>query len=136
MEQKGEFDSIKQDVADNLRMLKLEPSVATTRVQSPNIFLAKKKEQSKQISIYESPAVEEDGLSWPSLGARDRINETEQEKEQRIKRMAGAVKVILECIGEDVDRQGILKTPERYAKALLFFTKGYEESLSCKASIL
>jgi GTP cyclohydrolase I len=39
------------------------------------------------------------------------------------------VKTILECIGEDSDREGLQKNPDRYAKALLFFTKGYEENL-------
>lgn len=32
-------------------------------------------------------------------------------------------------MGEDPNREGLLNTPERYAKALLFFTKGYEENL-------
>lgn len=43
--------------------------------------------------------------------------------------MSDAVRTILECVGEDPDREGLLDTPERYAKAILFFTKGYEENL-------
>jgi len=43
--------------------------------------------------------------------------------------MRGAVRTLLECVGEDPDREGILDTPERYAKAMLFFTKGYQENV-------
>ena len=43
--------------------------------------------------------------------------------------MCDAVRTILECVGEDPARPGLLDTPERYAKALLFFTKGYGENL-------
>ncbi len=43
--------------------------------------------------------------------------------------MQDAVKVLLECIGEDVDRGGLKDTPKRVAKALLFMTKGYTESV-------
>jgi GTP cyclohydrolase I len=37
------------------------------------------------------------------------------------------VRGILGEIGEDPGREGLLKTPERVARALRFFTKGYEE---------
>lgn len=37
---------------------------------------------------------------------------------------------ILSAIGEDPSRQGLLKTPERAAKAMLYFTKGYEDNIS------
>ncbi|KAF5024452.1 hypothetical protein F66182_3538 [Fusarium sp. NRRL 66182] len=43
--------------------------------------------------------------------------------------MQGAVRTLLECIGEDPDREGLLNTPARYAKALLFMTKGYHINL-------
>ena len=42
--------------------------------------------------------------------------------------MAGAVKVLLECIGEDPSRGGLLDTPMRVAKALTFMTKGYQQT--------
>lgn len=47
--------------------------------------------------------------------------------EDRLAKMTEAVKTILECVGEDPDREGLRNTSERYAKAMLFFIKGYEE---------
>lgn len=43
--------------------------------------------------------------------------------------MARSYRLLLEGLGENPDRQGLLKTPERAAKAMLFFTKGYDQSL-------
>jgi len=42
-------------------------------------------------------------------------------------KIAGHYKEILKLLGEDPDREGLVKTPERVAKALQFLTKGYGE---------
>lgn len=73
--------------------------------------------------------MEPDGLSWPSVGTRQRKQETGAEKDARIAKIAACVRTILELIGEDPRRDGLLKTPERYAKALMYFSCGYESSL-------
>ncbi|KAK4196762.1 putative GTP cyclohydrolase I [Triangularia verruculosa] len=76
-----------------------------------------------------SPVIDFDGLSRPSLGTRERLDESPEQKELRMEKMKGAVRTLLECVGEDPDREGLLATPERYAKAMLFLTKGYQENV-------
>ncbi|KAL8738069.1 MAG: hypothetical protein Q9181_001093 [Wetmoreana brouardii] len=76
-----------------------------------------------------NPPIDFDGLSWPSLGTRERLEATPQQAEERLAKIQGAVTTILECLGEDPTREGLRGTPERYAKAMLFFTKGYEENV-------
>jgi len=46
-----------------------------------------------------------------------------------VRELSDAYSSILSCVGEDLSRPGLLKTPERAAKAMLFFTKGYHERL-------
>jgi len=76
-----------------------------------------------------NPPIDYDGLSWPCPGTRTRLEATPEQAEERIKKLAGAVRTIFECIGEDPEREGLRETPERYARAMLFFTKGYEENV-------
>ena len=46
---------------------------------------------------------------------------------ENIEKLKQHYREILRLIGEDPDREGLLKTPERVAKALAFTTKGYNE---------
>ena len=59
-----------------------------------------------------------------------RLNSTPAERAAREAKLASAVRTLLEGIGEDPDREGLRRTPERYAQALLWMTRGYEERLS------
>ncbi|XP_062131755.1 GTP cyclohydrolase 1 isoform X2 [Drosophila sulfurigaster albostrigata] len=43
--------------------------------------------------------------------------------------MARSYRLLLGGLGENPDRQGLIKTPERAAKAMLYFTKGYDQNL-------
>ena len=55
-----------------------------------------------------------------------------EQKQEALAEMSDAYRSILHSIGEDPARQGLLKTPARAAKALLYFTKGYDEKISGK----
>jgi len=48
---------------------------------------------------------------------------------QKTKDMANAYRTLIGTIGEDPNRGGLLKTPERAAKAFQYFTKGYNEKI-------
>lgn len=47
--------------------------------------------------------------------------------EEAIDELGSLYKRIIELLGEDTSREGLVKTPERVAKAMAFLTKGYNE---------
>lgn len=85
---------------------------------------------SRSTSGVRTPVMDKDGLGWPAKSTLTRLNSTPLEAAQTSARLSAAVKTILECLGEDPEREGLKRTPERYAKALLWMTRGYEERLS------
>lgn len=51
----------------------------------------------------------------------------EEYDENTTRELAGHIEAILELIGEDPKREGLVKTPERVAKALQFLSQGYTQ---------
>ena len=49
-------------------------------------------------------------------------------KEEKMKQIMLHYHSILNLLGEDVQREGLIKTPYRVAKAMQFLTRGYEQS--------
>lgn len=91
---------------------------------------------SRQVSIAELPTA----LSWPgtTLGfyvyhvdeqTRKRARIDDSDVTLRKEKIIEAVKSILEAIGEDPNREGLLKTPTRFAESIWWCTNGYEADL-------
>ncbi len=59
-----------------------------------------------------------------------RFSESLTYDKEAVERIAASVSSTLAAIGEDPDREGLLKTPERVAKAQLFLTQGYQQDAS------
>ncbi|KAJ0127358.1 Uncharacterized protein HZ326_29538 [Fusarium oxysporum f. sp. albedinis] len=74
---------------------------------------------------YKKPPDPVTGSGDLSIKTRTHQGENQEQAALRLEKMQGAVRTLLECIGEDPGRDGLLDTPSRYAKALLFLTKGY-----------
>jgi hypothetical protein len=66
-------------------------------------------------------SVDHDGALRPA--------EPVEAEDARVRKMADAIRTLLECVGEDSKRHGLMDTPERYARAMLFFTQGYTQTI-------
>ena len=61
------------------------------------------------------------------------LTSDEKAAKKKIDTISEAYKTIIEALGvTDPHREGLERTPLRAAKALCFFTKGYEENLKCE----
>lgn len=47
---------------------------------------------------------------------------------EKTEKIAYHYKEIIQLLGEDADREGLIKTPERVSKAMQFLTNGYEQN--------
>ena len=52
---------------------------------------------------------------------------TESYDQQTTEALMDHYKSIISLLGEDVEREGLVKTPERMAKAMQYMTQGYQQ---------
>eukprot|EP01027_Heterolobosea_sp_BB2_P024674 GEZU01037229.1.p1 GENE.GEZU01037229.1~~GEZU01037229.1.p1 ORF type:complete len:332 (-),score=56.44 GEZU01037229.1:91-1011(-) len=55
--------------------------------------------------------------------------QAERAKQEKLNKIAASCKNILKELGEDTEREGLIDTPMRYAKAMTYFMAGYNMSL-------
>jgi GTP cyclohydrolase IA len=56
------------------------------------------------------------------------INQPVQFDTEKTAKIAELYQQIIQLLGEDVDREGLLKTPERVSKAMQFLMQGYDQN--------
>lgn len=64
-----------------------------------------------------------------ALHRKHETSRKEAEDRSLLPALEAAYTCILRELGEDTDRQGLLRTPLRAAKAMQFLTKGYHETV-------
>lgn len=65
-----------------------------------------------------------DEEEWTPLSAEQQTSRSDEEQEQQI---SVRIRDILNLIGENPQREGLIKTPLRVARAMKFLTSGYHE---------
>jgi hypothetical protein len=62
-------------------------------------------------------------LESPAVDKEVRQRRESMTEESRMAIMTSAIETIIGCLGEDVKREGLLETPNRMARALLYCTQ-------------
>lgn len=75
--------------------------------------------------VYNNVATRPDRNTHNGQVAQINLTQEEENKQQ----MMDSVTVMLKSVGEDPEREGLLKTPKRVAEAMQFLTQGYSQSL-------
>lgn len=111
---------------DNESMSSIAPESSIHVMSSGNsidyVAAATKRSREQDVVSISTRAIAENRTNKKTKAGDD----DEEEADVKLAKMTKACKDILECIGEDPSREGLVKTPQRWAKALLFMCNGYK----------
>lgn len=68
-------------------------------------------------------------MAHPEKGNRNQRMDNTSDNKELIERIAAHYREIITLLGEDPQREGLVKTPERAARAMLFATRGYRQNI-------
>jgi hypothetical protein len=71
-----------------------------------------------------------DITKWHGPSTHEEVAKLKVLRAQKGDQLVRSCASMIECLGEDLNREGLVKTPLRMAKALQYFTSGYETSLT------
>jgi GTP cyclohydrolase I len=109
---------------DNLKTASLSLNNELTNHPSENI------RKSLLSTVNKSSPQLDDEHKSNNNGDNNNNNTNEETLDSSIIEISSAFRTILRHLGEDINRPGLLATPLRAAKALAYFTRGYEVDLN------
>ncbi|KAL3479395.1 GTP cyclohydrolase 1 1 [Aspergillus californicus] len=102
----------------------------TTKGPSASAFVYQKRENGtnydSDTALSELPDADEKGLCRDTHTIND-LGSTHEERKALLESIA---RKMLQCLGEDPTREGLVATPERFASAMLYLTEGYSQDPS------
>lgn len=93
-------------------------------------------QQSSSVCAHRGNGHVEDEESIDRTSSMASLMDKKTQSSDCLRTLTESYRSMLLAVGEDPTREGLLKTPERAAMAMMYFTKGYEESVAgkCKNS--
>ncbi|KAL3318077.1 hypothetical protein Ciccas_003262 [Cichlidogyrus casuarinus] len=118
-------------VDDSSNVVNPEADQITPKAEADEVFLDSRSDPNSRPNQLASIVTDlQRDFNYKSITPNGHVDtEPAQSSCSLLKNLCEIYRQLLTGLGENPERPGLLKTPERAAKAMLYFTKGYEERI-------